>query len=185
MKNTYLTSHFPLISILFFSTAFSLYTEGWIIEKLHQLGVYQGMTEVFSDRGIKLTLLFLLLLLFFMLFAALKLIADTMIELSLLFFSKDQEGKELTKFRSGSWIYLLGSFVALGLFQQILIISVVFCLVSFAYFLFFVYKVSSSLTSFGLVGIIFFHIFFWFAFALSVIFALLKLYNSLIVSLPI
>ncbi|MFS0595620.1 DUF5366 family protein [Peribacillus frigoritolerans] len=53
------------------------------------LGIYQGMLEFFSEAGIKLALLIVLLLLFFMVFAALKLISDTILELSLFFFSKE------------------------------------------------------------------------------------------------
>lgn len=185
MKNAYLTSHFPLISIFLFSTALSLYTEGIILLKLKDLGVYQGMIEVFSESGIKLTLLFLLMLFFFMVFAALKLIADTMIELSLLFFSKDVEGVELTKIRSGSWLYLIGSIFSLLLFQQIMIVLLILVFVTFGYFIFFVHKVSSSLTTLGLLGMIFFHVFFWFAFGLSVFYATIKLYNSFVASLPV
>lgn len=185
MKNTYLTSHFPLISIILFSISFSLYTEDVIIQKLYNLGVYNGMTEFFSEKGIKLTLLFLLVLFFFMVFAALKLIADTTIELSLLFFSKDKEGTELTKIRSGSWLYLVGSVLSLVFFQAIVVVVFIFTIVNFGYFIFFVYKVSSSLTPIGLIGIIFFHIFFWFASILSVSYAMIKLYNSFIASLPV
>lgn len=185
VKNTYLTSHFPLISILLFSTSFSLYTEGLVINKLHDLGVYSGMTEFISESGIKLTLLFLLMLLFFMVFAALKLIADTTIELSLLFFSKDKEGKELTKIRSGAWFYLIGSVISLFFFKYILFVLIIVVLVSFGYFIFFVYKVSSSLSNAGLIGIIFFHVFFWSAFVLSVFYAIIKLYNSFIAGLPV
>ncbi|RXJ00632.1 hypothetical protein DS745_11245 [Anaerobacillus alkaliphilus] len=185
MKNTYLTSHFPLISILIFSITFSLYSEGIIIQKLHDFGVYDGMTEVFSDSGIKLTLLFLLLLLFFMVFAALKLIADTIVELSLLFFSRDQEGTELTKIRSGSWLYLIGSLLSLLFFQKIIVILLILVAVTFSYFIYFVYKVSSSLSSIGLVGLIFFHVFFWFSFTLTVFYATIKLYNSFVASLPV
>lgn len=185
VKNTYLTSHFPLISILLFSVTFSIYSEKVIINKLHDLGVYSGMTEFFSEGGIKLTLLFLLILFFFMVFAALKLIADTMIQLSLLFFSKDKEGTELTKIRSGSWLYLVGSVVSLAFLYKIVVVILIIVLVSFGYFIFFVYKVSSSLSSFGLIGIIFFHMFFWFSFILSVSYAMIKLYNSFVAGLPV
>lgn len=184
-KNTYLTSHFPLISIVFFSAALALHVEGLMINRLVVLGVYQGMLEFFSESGIKLTLLFLLILFFFMIFAALKLIADTTIELSLLFFSKDHEGTELNKIRTGSWFYLIGSFVSMFLFQNLLVIVSIVVVCSFLFFIFFVFKVSDSLSPFSMVGLIFFHIFFWFAFIISVLYALLKLYNSFIASLPI
>ncbi len=185
LKNTYLTSHFPLISILLFSISFSLYTQGFIVQKLNELGVYHGMTEVFSESGIKLTLLFLLMLLYFMIFAALKLIADTIVELSLLFFSKDQEGTELTKIRSGSWLYLIGGLLSLLFFQKIVVVALVLLVVTFSYFVYFVSKVSSSLSTIGLVGLIFFHVFFWFSFTLAIFYALIKLYNSFVASLPV
>lgn len=66
------------------------------------------MLEFFSEAGIKLALLIVLLLLFFMVFAALKLISDTKLELSLLFFSRDSEGKALNSVRKGSVIYVIG-----------------------------------------------------------------------------
>nr|WP_258832334.1 YufK family protein [Peribacillus frigoritolerans] len=37
-----------------------------------------------------------------------KLISDTILELSLLFFSKDSEGKALNSVRKGSVIYVIG-----------------------------------------------------------------------------
>ncbi|MBT2646197.1 DUF5366 family protein [Bacillus sp. ISL-34] len=57
------------------------------------LGIYQGMQEFFSEAGIKLALLIVLLLVFFMFFAVLKLVSDTILELSLLFFPRIRRGK--------------------------------------------------------------------------------------------
>ncbi|MGG0409656.1 DUF5366 family protein [Peribacillus simplex] len=83
------------------------------------LGIYQGMLEFFSETGIKLALLVVLLLLFCMVFAALKLISDTILELFLLFFSKDPEGKALNSVSKGSVIYVIGS--ACSLFRNSLL----------------------------------------------------------------
>ena len=83
MTNRYITSHFPLISILLFSLAFAIFFQGFILTQLVDLGIYNGMREFISESGIKLTLLFLMQLFFFMVFSALKLIADTTIELSI------------------------------------------------------------------------------------------------------
>ncbi|WP_096201627.1 DUF5366 family protein [Bacillus sp. FJAT-45350] len=185
MKNAYLTSHFPLFSIVLFSISFALFTEGYIVGILIELGIYDGMMEFFSEGGIKLTFLFLLWLFFFMLFSALKLIADTTIEISLLFFSKDEEGNDLHKIRSGSWIYLISSALSLALVQNITLLVALFAICTFTYFIYFVYRVSDSLTFVGTVGMIFFHILFWFTFTLTVVYALLKLYNSFIASLPL
>lgn len=86
-------------SILLFSLSFAIYGEMQMLKLFGNLGIYQGMLEFFSEAGIKLALLIVLLLLFFMVFAALKLISDTILELSLLFFSKDSEGKALNNVR--------------------------------------------------------------------------------------
>ncbi|WP_321196098.1 DUF5366 family protein [Alteribacter populi] len=160
MKNTYLTSHFPLISILLFSLSLSLYSERVITDSLINVGLYKGMTEVFSDQGIKLTLLFLLLFLFFMLFSALKLIADTINEVSLLFFSKDREGDDLQKIRGGVWVFLIGSIVSIFISFNLLFVVGSIVITSFVYFVFFVYRLGDSLSSPSLIGMIFFHLFF-------------------------
>ncbi|MCL7749555.1 DUF5366 family protein [Halalkalibacter alkaliphilus] len=185
MSNRYITSHFPLISILLFSLAFAIYVQGFILGELANLGIYSGMLEFISESGIKLTLMFLLLLFFFMVFSALKLIADTTIELSMLFFSKDEEGNELNKVRAGSWIYLAASVIAVLLAQFIFMVVILFLLASISYFVFLVYKISNTLSLSGLIGFIFFQVIFWSVFLLAVVFALLRLYNSFMASLPI
>ncbi|WP_368731119.1 DUF5366 family protein [Pseudomonas sp. 2995-1] len=65
------------------------------------------------------------------------------------------------------------------------ILAGLFFLSCFIYFIYFIFKLGDSLTFMSLVGMIFFHLFFWFSFILAILYALLKLYNSLIASLPI
>ncbi|WP_416149065.1 DUF5366 family protein [Salipaludibacillus sp. HK11] len=185
MKNTYLTSHFPLISIVLFSLAFSIYMERVLINYLQTIGLYSGMIEFFSESGIHLALLFVLWLFFFMLFAALKLIANTINELSLLFFSKDEEGTDLRNVRRGTWFFLIGGVFSIVASVDIIFLLSVFILSCFSYFIFFIYKVSDSLSFSALIGLILFHLFFWFAFGIAVAYTIVKLYNSLIASLPL
>ncbi|WP_209124253.1 DUF5366 family protein [Alkalihalobacillus sp. BA299] len=185
MKNSYITSHFPLFSILIYSTAFALYAEGYIARQLQTLGLYEGMMEFFSESGIKLTLLFLLLLFIFMIFSALKLIADTVVQLSLLFFSRDEKGDELKRIRSGTWIYLISSLVALFFFHSVFVVIIVFISATFFYFIFFLFKLSDSLNPLNMFGLILFHLLFWLAFMISVVYAFLRLYNSFIASLSL
>lgn len=185
MKNTYITSHFPLISIILYSTSLSIYTEMELIKQLKNLGIYEGMLEFFSENGIKLSLFVLLALLFFMVFSALKLIADTVIGLSLLFFSKDAEGRFLNKFRTGSSFYLISGALSLLSVQHILGIAGLFAGTTLIYFIYFVYKVSASLSLAGLIGMVFYHVIFWFTFFLGIVYLGVKLYNSFLASLPI
>ncbi|KMK75635.1 DUF5366 family protein [Alkalihalobacillus pseudalcaliphilus] len=184
MSNRYITSHFPLISIVLFSLAFALFVQGFLIEQLMSFGLYEGMREFFSENGIKLTLLFLLLLLFFMVFSALKLIADTTLQLSLLFFSNDEEGKDLIKVRTGSWVFFISGMLSLFLVTEwrwLLLLFLVACLI---YFVYFIYQVSDSMSFFGMFGMVFFHVIFWTGFLLLTLYAAVKLYNSFIASLP-
>ncbi|MBC2806334.1 DUF5366 family protein, partial [Rhizobium ruizarguesonis] len=91
MKNTYWTGYFPLVAILLFSSSLSISTSLHVMKILQTLGMYQGMLDYFSEKGIRLALFAAFALVYFMLFSALKLIANTVTELSLLFFTNDPE----------------------------------------------------------------------------------------------
>ncbi|WP_442595870.1 DUF5366 family protein [Neobacillus sp. D3-1R] len=187
IKNTYLTSYFPLISLLLFSLSFSISFEfKMMIPFIKNIGIYAGMLEFFTDGGIKLALLALLTIAFFMVYSALKIIADTINELSLLFFSKETEGQSLTKIRSGSGIYFFaGAFALLISFYSILAVLVVFLIATISYFIYFVHKVSGELTISGIIGVIFFQVIVWATLLVGVGYIAIKVYNSILASLPI
>ena len=185
MKNTYFIGYFPFIAIVLFSLSFAIYCEGRVIDLFVNLGLYQGMIEFFSEAGIKIALLVVLVLFFFMLFAALKLISDTIIEVSLLLFSKDSEGTGLISIRMGAVVYVIGASITLCSIQSLLGLLAIFTVTNLVAFIYFVYKIMPTLSISGLVGLIFFHIFIWSIFLLIVGYSLLKLYNSIMDSLPI
>lgn len=185
MKNTYFFGYFPFITVVLFSLSFGLYCEIKLLDLFDSLGLYQGMLEFFSETGIKIALLVVMFLVFFMLFSALKLLLDTMVEMSLLLFSKDSEGTGLKSIRMGTIIYVVGATVSLVSTQSIMGLLVIFLLTNVAAFIYFVYKISTNLSLLGLIGLIFFHIFIWSIFLLVVAYSVLKLYNSIINSLPI
>lgn len=185
MRNPYLTSYFPLLSIIMFSLALSVRTEMEVLSILKNAGIYDGMLEFFSDTGIKLSLLALLMVVYFMVFAAMKLIADTINEVSLLFFSKDHEGESLYLIRHGATIYFMGSVLSLLSFYSFIGIIAIFAVATVVYFIYFVYKISPNLTMAGLIGIVFFQVILWSTLVLGIIYLAVKVYNSLIASLPI
>jgi hypothetical protein len=185
MKNMYFTSYFPLITILLFSTSLSIATVMLVIDYLQVFGIYDGMLEFFSNNGIKLALFILFALLYFMVFSALKLIANTVTELSLLFFSKDVAGENLTKIRGGSTFYLVAGAISLVAIQYPLAIAAIFLLATICCFIYMVFKISSSLTSFSLIGLVLFQVLFWFIFILGTLFVCFRLYNSVMASLPV
>lgn len=184
MKNTYLTSHFPLFAILLFSLSFAVYTEQQVSSFLQDIGLYQGMMEVMSEAGIKISILLFCMLFYFMLFAAFKLVAGTILELSLLFFSKDQEGEALRQIRGGSWIYLGAGLISLLLVSSAAALGGLFLTTAIIYFTYFLFRVRHFISASGVVGVLFLHGSFWTVLFLSIGYAGLRLYNSFIESLP-
>lgn len=185
MKNTYLTGYFPLIAILLFSSSLSISTSLYALKMLSSFGMYDGMLDYFSEKGIRLALFAAFALLYFMVLSALKLIANTMTELSLLFFANDPEGNNLKKIRMGSMIYLGGGILSFVLLQNVVWIVIWFAVVTLAYFVFIVYRIYSTLSLMSLVGFILLELLFWFTFVIGILFIFIKLYNSIMASLPV
>lgn len=185
MKNPYLTSYFPLLAIVLFSLSLAGRTEMELAAILKRTGIYAGMLEFFSETGIKLSFLILLLVLFFMVFAALKLIADTLNEVSLLFFSNESEGESLKHIRKGAVIYFAGGLISLFSIYSFIGIVSIFAVATLIYFIYFVYKISPHLSMAGLVGTVFFQVIVWCTLVLGVVYLAVKVYNSILASLPI
>lgn len=184
MRNPYVFGFLPLITILLFSLSFSVFTMNKAIELFKVIGVYNGMREFLSDLELKLFLLIVLVLIYFMLFSALKLIAETIHELGMLFFSKDLEGKTISQARGGYVIFFVGAVISAVGFQTIQLLLIIFLATAFVYFIYVVFKLSSSMSLLGTVGLIMFEIIVWSLFLALVIYATIKLYNGIIASLP-
>lgn len=184
MKNPYVFGFLPLITILLFSLTFSVFTMNKAIALFKVIGVYSGMREFLSDLELKLLLLVILVLVFFMLFSALKLIAETIHELGMLFFSKDLEGKTISQARGGYVIFFVGAAISAVGSQSIQLLLIIFLATAFIYFIYVVFKLSSSMSLWGTVGLIMFEIIIWSLFLALILYAIIKLYNGLIASLP-
>lgn len=184
MKNPYVFGFLPLITILLFSLSFSIYSMNKAIDLFKVIGVYSGMKEFLSDLEIKLFLLIILALIYFMLFSALKLIAETIHELGMLFFSKDLEGKTISQARGGYVIFFLGAVISALGFQSIQLLLLLFLATAFIYFVYVVYKLSSSMSMMGTVGLIMFEIIIWSLLITLVVYVSIKLFNGIMASLP-
>lgn len=184
MKNPYVFGFLPLITIVLFSLTFSTFTMNKAIELFKVIGVYSGMREFLSDLELKLFLLILFALVYFMLFSAMKLIAETIHELGMLFFSKDYEGKTMAQARGGYVIFFVGAVISAVGFQSIQILLLIFLATAFIYFIYVVYKLSSSMSVVGTIGLIMFEIIVWSLFLALMVYVIIKLYNGIIASLP-
>lgn len=184
MKNPYLYGYLPLITIVLFSLTFgiSAVTESLILFKA--VGVYGGMREFLSDLELRLLLLVVFSLLFFMVFSATKLIGETIHEVGVLFFSKDQSGEMMNSTRGGYVVFFFGALVSVVGVQSFTILVIVYVLSMLSYFIYLVYKTSFFMSTVGTVGLIVFEIFVWVLLMAFILYTVLKLYNGIIASLP-
>lgn len=184
MKNPYLYGYLPLFTILLFSLTFGIFAVTESIELFTAIGVYAGMREFLSDLQLRVFLLIVFALLFFMLFSALKLIGETIHELGMLFFSRDKAGETISVARGGYVIFFFGALLSAFGIQSIIVLVTVFALTIFIYFIYTVYKMSHFMSISGMIGLIFFEILFWSLFMISIVYVVMKLYNGLLASLP-
>ena len=184
MKNPYIFGYLPLITIILFSLSFGVYTVTEALVLFKGIGVYSGMREFLSDLQLRVFLLIVFALFYFMIFSALKLIAETIHELAMLFFSKDIEGHTIHHARGGYVVFFFGGLVSVIGIQSITLLALIFTITTFVYFFYVVYKLSHTMSTTGTIGMIVFEIVVWALFLSFVIYVLFKLYNGLMASLP-
>jgi len=184
MKNPYIFGYLPFVTIVLFSLTFGVYTVGVSVELFKGIGLYAGMREFSTDIQLRIFLLVIYALLFFMVFSALKLIAETIHETAMLFFSKDVEGKSYSEARGGNVIYFFGALASAGGINSISLLTAIFLLTTFIYFVYVVFKLSKFMTIVSTIGLLVFEIMVWTILVSTIIYILLKLYNGVIASLP-
>lgn len=184
MKNPYLYGYLPLITILLFSLTFGMYAVGVALQLFQSIGVYAGLREFLSDFELRIFLLIIFALLFFMVFSALKLIGETIHELGMLFFSKDNEGETMTQARGGYIVLFIGATISAFAIQSMYFLVGIFAVTIIMYFIFVIYKMSDFLSVGGIVGLIIFELLSWMLLLSLIIYAVLKLYNGILASLP-
>ena len=184
MKNPYLYGYIPLFSIVLFSLTFGIFAVSESMAIFKGIGIYGGMREFLSDFELRVLLLVMFSLLFFMTFSALKLIGTTIHELGMLFFSKDKDGETMKVARGGNVIFFFGALVSAVGIQSFIVLIVIFVVTVLVYYIYVVYKLSTFMNFTGMLGLIVFEIIFWALFLTAIIFVFIRLYNSLVSSLP-
>ena len=184
MKNPYLYGYLPLFSIVLFSLTFGIFAVSELMDLFQGIGIYGGMREFLSDFELRVFLLVLFALLFFMTFSALKLIGTTIHEIGMLFFSKDKDGETMKVTRGGNVIFFFGALLSAIGIQSMSLLLIIFVATVLVYYIYTVYKLSTFMSFGGMLGLIVFEILFWTLFFTSILFVFIKLYNSLIASLP-
>lgn len=184
MKNPYLYGYLPLLTIVLFSLTFGIYSVRISLDLFSKIGIYDGMREFLSDMELRVLLLIVFSLCFFMIFSAFKLIGETIHETGMLFFSKDREGETIHAARGGYVILFIGALASIfGITSIIILMGILICTV-LTYFVYTVYKISTFMSVNGMIGFIVFEVLVWVTFLSCVIYVLFKLYNGLLASLP-
>ena len=184
MKNPYIFGYLPFVTIVLFSLTFGVYTVGVSLDLFKEIGLYSGMREFLTDTQLRIFLLVVYALLFFMVFSALKLIGETIHDTAMLLFSKDVEGKSYSEAKGGNVIFVLGAFATAGGINSVKLMGLLFLVTTFIYFIYVIYKLSKFMTFFSTIGLIMFEIIMWGGFISLIIYILLKLYNGVLASLP-
>lgn len=185
MRNPYLFGYLPFLTITLFSLTFGVYLVGASIVFFGQIGLYAGMREFLTDAQLRLFLLVIYSLAFFMIFSALKLIAETIHETAMLFFSIDAVGESYSEAKSGNLIYFFGALASVVGIQSVKFLLVIFLLTTFVYFVYTMFKLSKFMTVPSMIGLLFFEILVWGIFLSGIIYIILKLYNGILASLPV
>ncbi|EON74363.1 DUF5366 family protein [Lysinibacillus sphaericus] len=184
MRNPYIYGYLPLITILLFSLTFGMYAVGESLHLFRSIGVYSGMREFLSDFELRVLLLIVFAMIFFMMFSALKLIGETIHELGMLFFSKDSEGTTVSQARGGYVILFVGAMCSAFAIQSIYALAGIFIITVFIYFIYLIYKMSHFISMGGTIGLLVFELLMWTLLMSLVVYVILKLYNGILASLP-
>ncbi|MGE7112415.1 DUF5366 family protein [Lysinibacillus sp. NPDC047702] len=184
MRNPYIYGYLPLITILLFSLTFGMYAVGESLQIFRSIGVYSGMREFLSDFELRVFLLIVFAMIFFMVFSALKLVGETIHELGMLFFSKDQDGATVSQARGGFIILFVGAICSAFAIQFIYVLVGIFVLTIFIYFIYLIYKMSHFMSMGGTIGLLVFELFMWTILLSLLVYVVLKLYNGILASLP-
>lgn len=184
IKNPYIYSYLPLISIVLFSLTFGLYSVNEAIIVSRRIGVYTGMREFLSEVQMRALLLVIFATLYFMIFSTLKLIGETIHEVGMLFFTKDTIDSAVNKVRGGSVVFFFGSLVSVAGLTNLYILGLVFLLSVVVYFIFVTYKLSNIISFGAVIGVMMFEIVVWAVILTSLAYAVFKLYNVVLSSLP-
>lgn len=185
MRNPYLFGYLPFVTVLFYAFIFGVYLVGVSIDFFQAIGLYEGMREFLSDFQLRIFLLVIYGLFFFMFFSALKLIGETIHNSAMLFFSKDLEGKSYIEARAGSIIYFGGAIVTAVGIHSIQLMGILFIMTTIIYFIYTVFKLSKFMSVPSMIGLIAFEVIAWGILLSGVIYILLKLYNGVLASLPL
>lgn len=184
MKNPYLFGFLPLITILLFSMTFGLFAVNESLVLFKSIGVYAAMSEFLSDVELRIFLFICFAVLFFMVFSAVKLVGESVHTIGMLFFAKINEDNPPQESKVLYSILLIGaclSVIGINSFIVLIAIAIGTLLV---YFIATMVRLTEYLGFGSVIGLLIFEFAIWTVLLVTLAYVLVKLYNSLLSSLP-
>ncbi|MFN4215161.1 MULTISPECIES: DUF5366 family protein [Exiguobacterium] len=176
--NVYLLSYAPLIGIILFSMSLAIATSEYVIAWMTRVGVYSEIIALLSVQETKVLVLVVFFTIYFMLFSAFKLVADTFNQLGFAFFARETNGSSLHRLKPGATIFLVGSGVSF-LFLNSLLAAIGVLLGTFVLYLFYyIWQVSQLMSTFRAIGLLLIQAMMWALLLSGLAWALLRLFNS-------
>lgn len=176
--NVYLLSYAPLIGIILFSMSLAIATSEYVIQWLNQIGVYSEIIELLSVQETKVLVLVVFFTIFFMLFSAFKLVADTFNQLGFAFFARETNGTSLHRLKPGSIIFLIGSGISFLFLNTLLAVIAVLVGTLLMYLFYYVWQVSQSMSVPRAIGLLLMQAVMWATLISGLGWSLLRLFNS-------
>ncbi|GGG24684.1 hypothetical protein GCM10007425_19070 [Lysinibacillus alkalisoli] len=184
MKNPYFFGFLPLVTILFFSMSFGIFAVNESLLLFKKIGIYAAMREFLTDFELRTFLFICFIVLFFMLFAAIKLIGETVHAIGMLFFAKFTEEQPFIDTRSSYVVLFIGACVSfIGMNHLFLLLSVS-AITIIAYFIVVMARLTTNLSFFNVLLLLLFEFVIYTVIILGIAYAVVKLYNTLLASLP-
>jgi hypothetical protein len=146
---------------MFFGISFTLFFFQLAINFISKLGMLEPLKGIMPEKDIRILLFLGILFVIFAIFSALKVLGQTIWEMGLLFFSKDEAGADLIVSKKISYLFVIGGLISVPLNSSILISISVLGATFIAYMIYFLIKQSKSFSVVGMFGFVLFQLIIW------------------------
>ena len=169
---------------MFFGISFTLFFFQLAINFISTKGILEPLTGVMPEKDIRILLFIGILFVLFSIFSALKVLGQTIWELGLLFFSKDEAGADLIVSKKISYLFILGGLISVPLNSSILLSISVLGATFIAYMIYFLIKQAKSFSVVGMFGFVLFQLIIWGSIVSGIAYIYFKLVSTYLKNMP-
>jgi hypothetical protein len=147
-------------------------------------GILEPLKGVMPENDIRILLFLCILFVIFSVLSALKVLGQTVWEMGLLFFSKDEEGKDLIISKKISYLFMVGGLLSILLNSSIMLSISVVCASVIGYLIYFLFRQSKSFSAIGMLGFVIFQVVVWGSIVSGIAFIYFTLLSTYVKNMP-